>query len=165
MALRKSHTSLRCIACVTASRRLCVCSFWLIWCRWFRKVCSVIPSLRAISVEFLPTENDCRIPLSCSVSGETGAGRPSTSGILANCRDTLVILRSSSSFLFCSVMSCANCTIKRRRCREFSHTSVDTLTHIRRPERVFTSRSKFGMSRCLAAQSRMLAIITTHLCA
>jgi hypothetical protein len=64
-SILQTQTILRCMAWVTASRRLCVCSFWLMWCRWFRNVCSVIPSLREISVEFLPTENICRISLSC----------------------------------------------------------------------------------------------------
>src|SRR6516165_2265894 len=33
---------------------------------------------------------------------------------------------------------------------------VDTFTQIRRPERTFTSRSKFGISRCLSARHRTL---------
>ena len=33
---------------------------------------------------------------------------------------------------------------------------IDTFTQIRRPERTFTSRSKFGISRCLSARHRTL---------
>ncbi len=84
----------------------------------------MIPSWRAISVEFLPTENNCKISRSWSESGETGAGRPATSGTLANCREICVILRRSSSFFFCSVMSCASCTIKRLRLRASSCTRM-----------------------------------------
>ncbi len=66
-------SSPRCCAWVTASRRVRVRSFWLMWCRWLRSVCGEMSNWRAMAVELRPAAKSLRIRHSCSDSGLTGA--------------------------------------------------------------------------------------------
>jgi hypothetical protein len=77
------------------------------WCKWLRRVCKVIFSLRAMTAELCQRRTTAGFHLLFR-RGRIGDGLANNVCMATSCRETLIIVRKSSSFFFRSVMSWAS---------------------------------------------------------